>query len=43
MSYTYEYPRGALTVDCIVFGLDEEIFSTVQVERLKSLPILLNP
>lgn len=22
MSYTYEYPRPALTVDCIIFGLD---------------------
>ena len=20
---TYEYPRAALTVDCVVFGLDE--------------------
>lgn len=24
MPYTYEYPRPALTVDCIVFGLDLE-------------------
>jgi 8-oxo-dGTP diphosphatase len=24
MPYTYEYPRPALTVDCIVFGLDED-------------------
>lgn len=23
MSYTYEFPRPALTVDCIIFGLDE--------------------
>ena len=23
MAYTYEYPRPALTVDCVVFGLDE--------------------
>jgi 8-oxo-dGTP diphosphatase len=23
MNYTYEYPRPALTVDCIIFGLDE--------------------
>jgi 8-oxo-dGTP diphosphatase len=23
MSYTYEYPRPALTVDCVIFGLDE--------------------
>ncbi len=25
MSHTYEYPRPALTVDCIVFGLDAEL------------------
>lgn len=24
MPHTYEYPRPALTVDCVVFGLDEE-------------------
>ncbi len=24
MSYTYEYPRPALTVDCVVFGFDGE-------------------
>ena len=24
MPYTYEYSRPALTVDCVVFGLDEE-------------------
>ena len=24
MSYTYEYPRPALTVDCVVFGFDPE-------------------
>ncbi|MBK4728486.1 NUDIX hydrolase [Oxynema sp. CENA135] len=24
MAYTYEFPRPALTVDCVVFGLDEE-------------------
>ena len=23
MPYTYEYPRAALAVDCVVFGLDE--------------------
>ena len=23
MSYSYEYPRPLLTVDCVVFGLDE--------------------
>ena len=24
MAFTYEYSRPALTVDCVVFGLDEE-------------------
>ncbi len=24
MSYTYQYPRAAVTVDCVVFGLDED-------------------
>ena len=23
MAYTYEYPRPSLTVDCVIFGLDE--------------------
>ena len=23
MAYTYDYPRPALTVDCVIFGLDE--------------------
>ena len=23
MAHTYKYPRGALTVDCVVFGVDE--------------------
>lgn len=25
MPYTYDYPRPSLTVDCVVFGLDEQI------------------
>lgn len=25
MPHTYEYPRPALTVDCVVFGLDKEL------------------
>ncbi len=25
MTYTYDYPRPALTVDCVVFGLDLEV------------------
>lgn len=24
MPYTYDHPRGALTVDCVVFGLDDD-------------------
>ena len=23
MAYTYEFPRPRLTVDCVIFGLDE--------------------
>ena len=23
MKFSYEYPRAALTVDCVVFGLDD--------------------
>lgn len=33
MSYTYEYPRAALTVDCIVFGLDEEELKVLLIQR----------
>src|SRR5262245_43311449 len=25
MGFTYEYPRPALAVDCVVFGLDEDL------------------
>jgi 8-oxo-dGTP diphosphatase len=25
MAYTYEYPRPSLTVDCVIFGLDESV------------------
>lgn len=32
MAYTYEYPRPRLTVDCVIFGLDES-------SRLKALLI----
>ena len=31
--YTYEYPRPALTVDCVVFGLDEEDLKVLLVRR----------
>ena len=33
MPYTYDYPRPALTVDCVVFGLDEEDLKVVLVQR----------
>ena len=31
--YTYEYPRPALTVDCVVFGLDAEDLKVLLIER----------
>ena len=33
MPYTYEYPRGALTVDCVVFGLDDEDLKVLLIQR----------
>jgi 8-oxo-dGTP diphosphatase len=33
MSYTYEYPRAALTVDCVVFGFDEGELKLLLIER----------
>ena len=33
MPYTYEYPRGALTVDCVVFGLDEGDLKVLLIQR----------
>jgi len=35
MSHTYEYPRPALTVDCVIFGKDEkgEIHHVLLIER----------
>ncbi|WP_044900969.1 NUDIX hydrolase [Myxococcus stipitatus] len=33
MSHTYEYPRPALTVDCVVFGLDEEDLKVLLIQR----------
>jgi len=33
MSYTYEYPRAALTVDCVVFGLDELELKVMLIQR----------
>jgi 8-oxo-dGTP diphosphatase len=33
MPYTYEYPRPALTVDCVVFGLDDKDLKVLLIER----------
>lgn len=33
MPYTYEYPRPALTVDCVVFGLDDEDLKVLLIQR----------
>ncbi|MCU0389765.1 MAG: NUDIX hydrolase [Thermoflexibacter sp.] len=31
--YTYEYPRPALSVDCVIFGLDENELKVLLIER----------
>jgi 8-oxo-dGTP diphosphatase len=33
MPFTYEYPRPALAVDCVVFGLDDEDLKVLLIER----------
>ena len=33
MAYTYEFARPALTVDCVVFGLDEYDLKVLLIER----------
>ena len=33
MPYQYEYPRAALTVDCVVFGVDEENLKVMLIQR----------
>jgi 8-oxo-dGTP diphosphatase len=33
MSHTYQYPRAALTVDCVVFGYDEGELRVLLIER----------
>lgn len=33
MHFTYEYPRAALTVDCVVFGHDEGILKILLIRR----------
>lgn len=33
MAYTYEYPRPAVTVDCVIFGLDENELKVLLIRR----------
>lgn len=33
MSFTYQYPRPALTTDCVVFGLDSQDLKILLIER----------
>lgn len=33
MAHTYEYPRAALTVDCVVFGFDEGDLKILLIQR----------
>ena len=33
MSFTYEYPRAAVAVDCVVFGLDESDLKVLLIQR----------
>merc|ERR1711916_268875 len=33
MSYTYKYPRPGLTVDCVVFGLEEDTLKVLLIQR----------
>ncbi|MDH3349297.1 MAG: NUDIX hydrolase [Desulfobulbaceae bacterium] len=33
MAFTYEYPHPAVTVDCVIFGLDEEELKILLIKR----------
>src|SRR5688572_3150018 len=33
MPHTYQYPRAALTVDCVVFGFDDGELKVLLIER----------
>jgi 8-oxo-dGTP diphosphatase len=33
MPYTYEFPRASLTVDCVIFGLDEGDLKVLLIQR----------
>ena len=32
-AFSYQYPRAALTVDCVVFGLDDEDLKVLLIQR----------
>lgn len=36
MSHRYDYPRPAVTVDCVVFGLDEGALKVLLIQRLEA-------
>lgn len=33
MAHIYEYPRPALTVDCVVFGIEDDLLKVLLIER----------
>ena len=33
MAFTYEHPRPALTVDCVVFGFDDAELKVLLIQR----------
>lgn len=33
MKHSYDYPRPALTVDCVIFGLDDSGLKVLLIER----------
>lgn len=35
MKFKYRYPRPALTVDCVVFGLDDKDFKVLLIQRAR--------
>src|SRR5258708_6849250 len=35
MPYTYDYPRPAVSVDCVVFGLDEGDLKVLLIQRAR--------
>ena len=39
MSFTYRHPRPAVTVDCVVFGLDDELLKVLLIQRLSLIHI----